>query len=132
MFTIYQWSTVGSAATDWANDGLFGDGWHLFGIGSNGVQRQAAGDYTAAAQAVQAFTDIDVTADDFDTDEALSEMKSFTTDSKTATVDVEDEETLGCNMTDDGLLLRGSLGPFKGTKRKKPLQCPIKMLLHVF
>ncbi len=27
-------STVGSWATDWANDGLFGDGWHLFGIGS--------------------------------------------------------------------------------------------------
>lgn len=27
--------TVGTAATDWANDGLFGDGWHLFGIGSS-------------------------------------------------------------------------------------------------
>jgi ferrous iron transport protein B len=26
-------STVGTAATDWANDGLFGDGWHLFGNG---------------------------------------------------------------------------------------------------
>ena len=28
-------STVGSWATAWANDGLFGDGWHLFGIGSS-------------------------------------------------------------------------------------------------
>ena len=28
-------STVGTWATDWANDGLFGDGWHLFGIGSS-------------------------------------------------------------------------------------------------
>lgn len=41
MFLIYYISmvTVGSAATDWANDGLFGDGFHLFGIGSssNGV-----------------------------------------------------------------------------------------------
>ncbi len=27
-------STVGTWATDWANDGLFGDGWHLFGIES--------------------------------------------------------------------------------------------------
>ena len=27
-------STVGTWATDWANDGLFGDGWHLFGIGT--------------------------------------------------------------------------------------------------
>ena len=36
MFLVYYISmvTVGSAATDWANDGLFGDGWHLFGIGS--------------------------------------------------------------------------------------------------
>ena len=36
MFLVYYISmvTVGSWATDWANDGLFGDGWHLFGIGS--------------------------------------------------------------------------------------------------
>lgn len=27
-------STVGTWATDWANDGLFGEGWHLFGIES--------------------------------------------------------------------------------------------------
>lgn len=41
MFLVYYIAmvTVGSAATDWANDGLFGDGFHLFGIGSssNGV-----------------------------------------------------------------------------------------------
>ena len=36
MFLVYYISmvTVGAAATDWANDGLFGDGFHLFGIGS--------------------------------------------------------------------------------------------------
>ena len=36
MFLVYYISmvTVGSSATDWANDGVFGDGWHLFGIGS--------------------------------------------------------------------------------------------------
>lgn len=27
-------STVGTWATDWANDGLFGEGWHLFGLGT--------------------------------------------------------------------------------------------------
>ena len=27
-------STVGSWVTNWTNDGIFGDGWHLFGIGS--------------------------------------------------------------------------------------------------
>lgn len=37
MFLVYyiSVSTVGSFATDWANDGLFGDGWHLFGIGTS-------------------------------------------------------------------------------------------------
>lgn len=37
MFIVYfvSVSTVGTWATDWANDGLFGDGWHLFGIGSS-------------------------------------------------------------------------------------------------
>ena len=36
MFLVYWIAmvAVGAPATDWANDGLFGDGWHLFGIGS--------------------------------------------------------------------------------------------------
>lgn len=36
MFLVYYVSvtTVGTWATDWANDGVFGDGWHLFGIKS--------------------------------------------------------------------------------------------------
>lgn len=37
MFIVYFVSvtTVGTWATDWANDGVFGDGWHLLGIGSS-------------------------------------------------------------------------------------------------
>jgi len=37
MFIVYYISvtTVGTIATDWANDGVFGDGWHLFGIGGS-------------------------------------------------------------------------------------------------
>ena len=37
MFLVYYIavSTVGTLATDWANDGVFGDGWHLFGIGTS-------------------------------------------------------------------------------------------------
>lgn len=40
MFLVYFLSvtTVGTWATDWANDGLFGDGWHLFGIGSSAYE----------------------------------------------------------------------------------------------
>ncbi|MDY5941052.1 MAG: ferrous iron transporter B [Eubacteriales bacterium] len=37
MFLVYYIavSTVGTYVTDWTNDGLFGDGWHLFGIGTS-------------------------------------------------------------------------------------------------
>ena len=95
MFLVYYISmvSVGSAATDWANDGLFGDGWHLFGVGSAAC-REAADDYTAAEEAVSAFADIDVADEELDTDKALAEMKDFTPDSESATVEVEDEETL--------------------------------------
>ena len=100
MFLVYYISmvTVGSAATDWANDGLFGDGWHLFGIGS-GEYNDTNDEYTAAVEAVDAFlgTEIDVEADDFDASALLAEMKAFQTTDKTATVDVEDEETLAMN-----------------------------------
>ena len=46
MFLVYFISvtTVGSFATDWANDGVFGDGWHLFGIG-NSQYEEAIADY---------------------------------------------------------------------------------------
>lgn len=39
MFLVYYISvtTVGTWATDWANDGVFGDGWHLFGIQIPGI-----------------------------------------------------------------------------------------------
>ena len=40
MFLVYfiSVSTVGTFVTDWANDGLFGDGWHLLGIGSSAYE----------------------------------------------------------------------------------------------
>ncbi len=48
MFLVYFISvtTVGTWATDWANDGVFGDGWHLFGIGS-GKYESAMDEYAA-------------------------------------------------------------------------------------
>ena len=95
MFLVYYISmvTVGTAATDWANDGLFGDGYHLFGIGS-GEYGEASDEYTAAMQAVDAFVGLDTEAEDFDADAALEELKAFQTDAQTATCEVEDEETL--------------------------------------
>ena len=98
MFLVYYIAmvTVGSAATDWANDGLFGDGWHLFGIGS-GEYEEADGAYSDALNAINAYVEVDPEAEDFDTDATLAELKAFTTEEKSATVGVEDEETLAVN-----------------------------------
>jgi ferrous iron transport protein B len=43
MFIVYFVSvtTMGTLVTDWANDGVFGDGWHLFGIGSAAYKEAA-------------------------------------------------------------------------------------------
>ena len=100
MFLVYWIAmvAVGAPATDWANDGVFGDGWHLLGIGSK-AYNETNDEYTAAIQAVDAFlgTEIDPEAEDFDAQTLLSDMKSFRPTSDTATVDVEDEETLAIN-----------------------------------
>ena len=56
MFIVYFVSvtTVGGWATDWANDGVFGDGWHLFGIGSSAYE-EAAEEYVVPGAIVEAF-----------------------------------------------------------------------------
>ena len=56
MFIVYFVSvtTVGTWATDWANDGVFGDGWHLFGIGSSAYEA-AAENYEEPGAVVEAF-----------------------------------------------------------------------------
>lgn len=48
MIIVYFVSvtSVGTLVTDWTNDGLFGDGWHLFGIGTSDFE--AAQDEFAA------------------------------------------------------------------------------------
>ena len=56
MFLVYWISMVGvgASATDWANDGLFGDGFHLFGIGS-GEYEEISEKYNEAALIVDGF-----------------------------------------------------------------------------
>lgn len=104
MFLVYYISmvTVGSAATDWANDGLFGDGWHLFGIGSSDAE-DAADEYGSSLDIINAFIEqqggeaIDNEADDFDAAAAKTTADNLlaTVDkSATAEYTVEDEETL--------------------------------------
>ena len=56
MFLVYYIAmvTVGSFAMDWANDGVFGDGWHLLGIGS-AAYNEAAEEYGSAALIVDGY-----------------------------------------------------------------------------
>ena len=98
MFIVYWVAMVGvgAPATDWANDGLFGDGWHLFGIGSSAYS-EAADEYTTASEAISGYYELDTEAEDFDADTALAEMKAVTADSGSTTIEVEDEETLALN-----------------------------------
>ena len=81
MFLVYYLAmvTVGASATDWANDGLFGDGWHLFGIGS-AAYNEVAEKYGEAAAIVDGY-------------EAYVEENGEPADGK-FTYEIEDEETL--------------------------------------
>ena len=98
MYLVYYIAmvTVGSAATDWANDGLFGDGWHLFGMGTS-EYTEVADNYTAASEAISAYYELDTEADDFDPHAPLADMKAVQPDSASTTIEVEDEETLAMN-----------------------------------
>ena len=110
MFLVYYISMVGVgvASTDWANDGLFGDGYHLFGIGT-GEAEAAAEEYGEAQNAVDAFLGLggagaeetaaalDTESDSFDAaaaSTALSEYAAQYGPEDTATIGIEDEETL--------------------------------------
>ena len=96
MFIVYWVAmvAVGAPATDWANDGLFGDGYHLVGIGDKQAE-EAADDFAAASNALEAYGfELDTEDEAFDGDALIAELKAFTTDEKTAVVEVQDEETL--------------------------------------
>ncbi len=108
MFLVYYiaMQTFGAAATDWANDGLFGDGWHLFGIGTSAYE-EAAEQYGDSDSIIDAFvseygTDEIADALDAESEEyteegakaALEKLVSLTPDDAVATYEVVDEETL--------------------------------------
>jgi len=55
MFLVYyiSVSTIGTWTTDWTNDRLFGDGFHLFGI--DGAYEEELAEYEEAAEVVDGF-----------------------------------------------------------------------------
>ena len=115
MFLVYYISmqTVGTAATDWANDGLFGDGWHLFGIGSSQAAEaeETYGDSDAIIEAFNAQYGNDDIAEAIDLESknysedaakaALTELVNLTPSDASVTYSVQDEETLEITETPD-------------------------------
>ncbi len=81
MYLVYWIAMVGvgAPATDWANDGVFGDGWHLFGIGSS-EYNELSEKWSEASAIVDGY-------------EAYVEENGEPEDGS-FTYDVEDEETL--------------------------------------
>ena len=113
MFFIYYVSvtTVGTWATDWANDGLFGDGWHLFTIGSSAYNDDAE-EYGGASAVVGGFmadaaangmdtgdleAALDTASENFSEASAAAALQTFAAQYNAGdeiTYSVEDEETL--------------------------------------
>ena len=113
MFIVYYVSvtTVGTWATDWANDGLFGDGWHLLGIGS-AAYGEASEEYAGAAQVIDGFIEyasengidtaaveeaLDTGSENFSAGTASAALQAFAArfgENDEATYLVVDEETM--------------------------------------
>lgn len=91
MFLIYYIAmvTVGASATDWANDGLFGDGFHLFGNGSAEFE-EASEAFGDASNVVDAFIGLE---DEIDLDNIKTKMNEISAGS-TASYQLVDDETL--------------------------------------
>lgn len=123
MFIVYYIaiSTVGAWGTDWVNDNLFGDGFHLVGIGSSQYE-EVSEEYSGAEEIVNGYIDyatdngydtdavsasLDTESEDFDGAKAKSQLSEFATDIENykdidfskATYSVEDEETLATEET---------------------------------
>ena len=108
MFLVYYISmvTFGASATDFTNDGIFGDGWHLFGNGTSEYE-EASEEYGDSDLIIDAFNSeygndeisysIDLESEDYDETKAksaLDELYSLVDDNASVTYTVEDEETL--------------------------------------
>lgn len=137
MLIVYFVSvtTVGTWATDWANDGIFGDGWHFLGIGSSAYEEES-GEFGDASNVVNAFINsekegseelaqaLDVESESFDSAVALASLKSYASQfspSDTAEYTLEDEETLAVeNVTFTGEELSSAVEVYKKYNCEEP------------
>ena len=96
MFAVYWIAMVGvgAPATDWANDGLFGDGYHLFGNGT--AEYEAAAErYGDTDQIIEAFAERYGEGGERETpEETMKALLEATPEDASVTYITQDEETL--------------------------------------
>ena len=96
MFAVYWIAmvAVGAPATDWANDGLFGDGYHLFGRGTAEYE-EAAERYGDTDAIIQAFSkQYGVEIDPENPEGSLNKLIAAVPEDARVTYITQDEETL--------------------------------------
>ena len=96
MFAVYWIAmvAVGTPATDWANDGLFGDGFHLFGNGTAQYE-EAAERYGDTDAIIEAFAEqYGVEIDEEEPESSLKALLEAVPEDASVTYITQDEETL--------------------------------------
>ena len=100
IFALVMWlvyfvsvSTIGTIFTDWANDGVFGDGFYLLGIGRSAYE-ESVEEYGTAESVVKAFGEkLGLEAVELDED-SLEDILLSTGKDEVASYILQDEETL--------------------------------------
>ncbi len=139
MFLVYWISMVGVGvmATDWVNDGVFGDGWHLFGIGTSAYE-EAAEEYGDSDLIIDAFAaeyGDDATAEALDMESetysedaakaALEQLVAATPEDASLNYEVEDEETLAVEEVPAGKEdLQAAVDNYLNTEYKEAYGAP--------
>ena len=96
MFAVYWIAmvAVGTPATDWANDGLFGDGYFFFGRG-RAAYEEAVEEYGDTNAIVEAFAgQYGVELDEEDPESSVAALLAAVPEDGAAEYVVQDEETL--------------------------------------
>ena len=140
MFLVYWISMVGigTPATDFVNDGVFGDGWHLLGIGTSDYE-EAAETYGDSDLIIDAFVSeygnddiagaLDMESETYDeaaAKDALNQLITLTPSDANVTYEITDEETLEVTEVSDTTkaMLQSAIDEYLNTDYKEAYGAP--------
>lgn len=128
MYLVYWIAMVGvgAFATDFTNDNIFGDGFHLFGRGFAEYE-EAVERYGDSDAIIEAFSDqYGVEIDEEDPAESLNKLIEATPEDANITYDVQDEDTLEVTAVPDTdkAALRAAVNEYLNTDYKQDVGAP--------